>query len=135
MDRLFFKAHDEVFEEVDCLSCANCCSTISPIFKSRDVERLSRFLKMKPGAFIEEYLILDDDDDYVLKSLPCPFLGDDNYCGVYDHRPSACREYPHTNHRNMRVHLGLAKKNCVVCPAVVKVLQTVEVSITKKAAE
>ena len=80
---------------------------------------------MKPGDFIEQYLFLDTDGIYALKASPCPFLGTDNYCSVYDHRPKACREYPHTNHRKMITKLDLALKNTTVCPAVEQILKRV----------
>src|SRR3954469_24599664 len=87
MDALFHTAHDEVFEHTDCLKCANCCKTTSPIFYQRDIERIAKALRMKPGDFIEKYLHIDEDKDYVLNSSPCPFLLEDNYCGIYDDRP------------------------------------------------
>lgn len=123
LDQRFAEAHDEVFEEVDCLTCANCCKTTSPMFFDKDIERLASHLKMKPGDFIEQYLFLDTDGIYALKSSPCPFLGDDNYCAVYEYRPKACREYPHTNHRKMISKLNLALKNTDVCPAVENILE------------
>src|SRR5215216_3072084 len=97
VDDAFHTLHEKVFEEVDCLECANCCKTTSPIFYQTDIERVAKSLRMKPGDFIEKYLRIDEDKDYVLKSSPCPFLDSDNYCQVYDDRPKACREYPHTD--------------------------------------
>lgn len=125
LDQRFAEIHDEVFEEVDCLTCANCCKTTSPMFFEKDIERLAAHLKMKPGDFIAQYLFLDTDGIYALKSSPCPFLGADNYCSVYEYRPKACREYPHTNHRKMLGKLDLALKNTEVCPAVEMILERV----------
>lgn len=125
LDQRFAEIHDEVFEEVDCLTCANCCKTTSPMFFERDIERLAAHFKMKPGDFIAQYLFLDTDGIYALKSSPCPFLGTDNYCSVYEYRPKACREYPHTNHRKMLGKLDLALKNTEVCPAVEMILERV----------
>ncbi len=76
--------HEEVFEEVDCLSCANCCKTAGPLFTSADIQRISKHFKMKEAAFTDTYLRLDEDNDWVLKELPCPFLAHDNYCNIYD---------------------------------------------------
>ena len=73
---------------------------------------------MKPSEFITTYLKIDTEGDYVLQSAPCPFLGSDNYCSVYEHRPRACREYPHTNRRKMQQILDLTYRNTLVCPAV-----------------
>jgi hypothetical protein len=121
LDDYFQETHEEVFENIDCLSCANCCKTTSPIFYNRDVERLAKHFKMRPGEFIDKYLKIDEDKDYVLKQAPCPFLGPDNYCSVYDSRPNACREYPHTDRKRIAQLLDLTYKNTFVCPAVLEI--------------
>lgn len=123
LDLKFHEAHDEVFEQIDCLKCANCCKTTGPLFTQKDIERLSAHLKIKPAAFIQKYLRVDEDNDYVLQVLPCPFLGTDNYCSVYDHRPNACRDYPHTNQRKMHTILKETYNNVAVCPAVFEIVE------------
>jgi len=110
--------HDEAFDTMDCLTCANCCKTTSPIFYERDIERLAKYMKMRPSDFIQKYLHIDGDGDYVLNVAPCPFLDADNYCTVYEARPTACREYPHTNRKRMVQILDLTLKNAEICPAV-----------------
>jgi Fe-S-cluster containining protein len=114
--------HEEVFREIDCLECANCCKTTSPIFIDKDIDRLARHFRIRPSEFITRYLHLDKEEDYVLNSSPCPFLGADNYCGVYEARPRACKEYPHTNRRKMFQILDLTFKNTLVCPAVLEIV-------------
>jgi Fe-S-cluster containining protein len=121
LDACFHELHEQVFLDLDCLNCANCCKTTSPIFKQTDIDRLSKTFRMKSSEFIDEYLFRDSDGDYVLKSAPCPFLGADNKCLVYDDRPKACREYPHTDRKNMLGILDLTLKNTLVCPAVLKI--------------
>jgi uncharacterized protein len=123
VDDAFHELHTEVFEEVDCLQCANCCKTTSPIFYQTDIERVAKALRMRPGDFIETYLRVDEDKDFVLKSSPCPFLDDDNYCKVYDSRPKACREYPHTDRKKMVQITELTDKNTLVCPAVLEIVE------------
>jgi Fe-S-cluster containining protein len=123
VDDQFHNLHEEVFEEIDCLTCANCCKTTSPIFYQTDIERVAKALRMKPGEFIDTYLRIDEDKDYVLKSSPCPFLDQDNYCKVYDDRPKACREYPHTNRKKMVQIMELTHKNTLVCPAVLEIVE------------
>ncbi|MFM9837816.1 MAG: YkgJ family cysteine cluster protein [Cyclobacteriaceae bacterium] len=123
LDDAFHQFHDEVFEEIDCLTCANCCKTTSPIFYQTDIERVAKSLRMKPGDFIEKYLRVDEDKDYVLKSSPCPFLDSENYCSVYEDRPKACREYPHTNRKKMVQIMDLTYKNTLVCPAVLEIVE------------
>ncbi|HEY9007278.1 YkgJ family cysteine cluster protein [Ohtaekwangia sp.] len=123
VDDVFHELHEEVFEEMDCLTCANCCKTTSPIFYQTDIERVAKSLRMKPGDFIEKYLRIDEDKDYVLKSSPCPFLDTDNYCMVYEDRPKACREYPHTDRKKMVQIMDLTHKNTLVCPAVLEMVE------------
>ncbi len=123
LDDKFHELNDEVFEKIDCLTCANCCKTTSPIFYNKDIERLAKHLRMKPGDFIEKYLRIDEDKDYVLKQSPCTFLGVDNYCSVYDARPTACREYPHTDRKKMEQLLDLTFNNTLVCPAVLEITE------------
>lgn len=123
VDDAFHTAHDDVFTEIDCLTCANCCKTTSPIFYQNDIERVAKSLRMKPGDFIEKYLRIDEDKDFVLKSSPCPFLDSDNYCMVYEDRPKACREYPHTDRKKMVQITDLTLKNTLVCPAVLEMVE------------
>lgn len=101
LDEAFHQAHEVVFEQIDCLTCANCCKTTSPIFYPADIERAAHALGLKPGDFAHRYLRIDEDNDYVLQSTPCPFLLNDNRCSIYESRPKACREYPHTNRKKM----------------------------------
>ncbi len=130
LDDLFHVEHEKVFDEIDCLDCANCCKTTSPIFRDKDIDRLAKHFKIKSAKFIETYLKMDSDNDYVLKQAPCPFLWlDDNKCSVYEARPLACREYPHTNRKNMYQILNLTQKNLEVCPAVCKIIDEIETKI------
>ena len=123
LDEKFDEIHEEVFNEIDCLTCGNCSKTTSPMLFEKDIERLAGALKMRIGAFVETYLYLDTDGLYALKQTPCPFLGVDNYCSVYDARPKACREYPHTNQRKMHTLISLAEKNMSICPAVLEIIK------------
>lgn len=126
LDDLFHDAHNEAFSKIDCLTCANCCKTTSPIFYDRDVDRAAKALRMKPGQFMDNYLRVDEDNDMVLKQSPCPFLSGDNYCSIYESRPTACREYPHTNRKRMQQILDLTYKNTLVCPAVLQITETLK---------
>jgi hypothetical protein len=118
LDDVIHELHHEAFDQFDCLSCANCCSTISPVITEKDVERLAKRMRMKPVDFIAQNLYIDEDQDYVFKQTPCPFLMDDKSCMVYEDRPKACREYPHTDRKRMYQILNLTHKNCEVCPVV-----------------
>lgn len=120
LDYLTQEIHDEVFDEIDCLSCANCCKTTGPLFTTQDIERISKFLKLKPTQFEEKYLKIDEDNDWVLQQLPCPFLFSDNTCMIYEVRPKACREFPHTDRKKIYQINHLTIKNIEICPAAFK---------------
>ncbi len=126
VDQLMHPLHKEVFETIDCLQCANCCKTTSPILTERDTQRISKHLGMKAGDFSQKYLFLDEDQEYALKETPCPFLGEDNYCGIYDVRPRACAEYPHTDQSNQIGILKLTQTNATICPAVASIFEKLE---------
>lgn len=115
--------HEEAFEHVDCLSCANCCKNYSPRFKTPDIKRISKVLGMRESVFIDTYLNLDEEGDYVLKSAPCPFLGEDNYCSIYEDRPSDCKRFPYTDEDVLFKRQQLTLKNAGFCPAVYFVLE------------
>ena len=117
------RLHEEAFSKIDCLDCANCCRNYSPRFKQPDIKRLAKRLRMKEGDFVQTYLRMDEDDDYVVKQSPCPFLADDNTCDVYEDRPSDCRRYPYTDEDVLLKRVPLTLKNATVCPAVFVVLE------------
>ena len=124
--------HEEAFEKIDCLTCANCCKNYSPRFKTPDIKRISKHLKMKEGAFIEQFLRLDEEGDYVVKSTPCPFLQTDHYCGIYEVRPSDCARFPYTDEDVLLKRTALTLKNSTFCPATYYVLEKIRVQSEQK---
>jgi uncharacterized protein len=125
LDDLFHTEHVRVFKSIDCLACANCCKTTSPIFRDIDIKRIAKRLRTTEASFIAQNLRIDEDNDYVLKSSPCLFLDDENKCEIYEDRPLACREYPHTDRKNMYQILDLTIKNTLICPAVSQIVQKI----------
>lgn len=115
--------HEEAFQKVDCLQCAACCKNFSPRFKTPDIKRISKHLRMKEGDFIETYLDLDKEGDYVVNSKPCPFLGEDNFCSIYDQRPSDCQRFPYTDEDVILKRPVLTLKNSTFCPITYYVLE------------
>ena len=114
--------HEEAFEKIDCLQCAACCKIYSPRFKTPDVKRISKHMGMKESVFIDTYLKVDEEGDFVVKKTPCPFLGDDNYCSIYEVRPSDCSRFPYTDEDVLIKRPALTLKNASFCPIVVHVL-------------
>ena len=123
LDERVHAHHQAVFEKINCLDCANCCRTLGPRVTDADVQRIAASLRIKPSVFVEKYLVVDEDHDYVFRSMPCPFLGSDNYCTIYDVRPRACREYPHTDRPRVYQVMALTLKNSAICPAVFEILE------------
>lgn len=81
---------------------------------------------MKIGAFSAKYLKMDEEGDWVLQQAPCPFLShEDNTCTIYDVRPQACAEYPHTNRKQISGILSITEENALICPAVSRIVQKI----------
>lgn len=123
LDYLMQELHDEEFKKTECLECANCCKTTGPLFTDKDVVRIAKYFKMKQYQFIDTYLRVDEDNDYVLQSVPCTFLGTDNYCSIYDVRPKACSEFPHTDRKKFQQISNLTLKNVAICPAAFNIIE------------
>ena len=135
LDYVMQELHDAEFKKTDCLTCANCCKTTGPLFTSADVERISKHLRQKPQQFIAQYLRVDEDQDYVLQSVPCTFLDADpseseqakqNYCMIYEVRPKACREFPHTDRKKFQQITDLTLKNVAICPAAFNIVEAMK---------
>jgi Fe-S-cluster containining protein len=129
LDVIMQKLHEEEFEKTDCLACANCCKTTSPIFTDKDINRISKYLRIKELQFFEQYLRYDEDDFRVLKEVPCTSLNSDNTCFIYDVRPKACREYPHTDRKKFIQLTQLTLNNTEVCPAVFNIVEELKKKI------
>ena len=123
LDYIMIDLHTKEFELTDCLKCANCCKTTGPLFTDKDIDRIAKHFKLKPSEFMERYLTLDEDNDYVLQSVPCTFLGSDNYCSIYEVRPKACREFPHTDRKKFQQISNLTLKNVAICPAAYNIVE------------
>lgn len=130
LDDVFHTKHNQEFNKMDCLTCANCCKTTSPIFRDADIRRIAKQLKIKESKLISDLLRMDEEGDFVLRSSPCFFLNSDNACSIYEFRPLACKEYPHTDRKNMFQILDLTIKNTLVCPVVSRIVS--QISSTEK---
>ena len=104
-------------KNLDYLVQANCCKTTGPLYTEKDINRIAKHLRMKPADFEQKFLRVDEDNDKVLQNLPCFFLNEDNTCSIYEVRPKACREYPHTDRKKFYQINHLTIKNTLICPA------------------
>ncbi len=123
LDVIMQELHTNEFQKTDCLDCANCCKTTGPLFTDVDVDRIAKHLKIKSYQFEKKYLKKDEDGDLVLQETPCAFLAADNYCLIYDVRPKACREYPHTNRKKIYQISNVTMQNMAICPAAYAIVE------------
>lgn len=120
-DELIQTQHDQIFSEISCLDCANCCKTTPALLIHEDINRISKYLRITVKDFLHNYAVRDEDGDIVFKQTPCVFLGEDSRCSIYNVRPKACREYPHTHQKNQQKILNITEKNLDICPAVKRI--------------
>lgn len=115
-------ADKQAWAETDCLSCANCCKTMSPTYTPEDIRRIASHLGMKPHAFRKKWLYRDKrEGDWMNVSQPCQFLNlQDNKCSIYDVRPADCSGFPHHDKKKMTDYMHVYKQNVEYCPATYK---------------
>jgi len=118
--------HLEVFEEIDCLECANCCKTTPAILKGSDIKRISKHLKIPPKIFRRKYVLEDINGELSFQKIPCVFLKADNRCEIYEVRPESCRDYPHTGSGSFLRRIELHKANLDICPAVFEIVKRIQ---------
>lgn len=123
LDAIVHKLHYEEFEKIDCLECARCCSSLGPMIFESDIERMAAALKLKTSVFKDKHIKTDEDGDYIFNESPCPFLCHDNLCMIYENRPKACREYPHTNRKRFYQVAKKTYHNASTCPAVYSIIE------------
>jgi Fe-S-cluster containining protein len=117
IDQLIHKLNRELFRQIDCIACSNCCKLTGTALNKKDIAQISGRLSMSAADFIKQYLRNDDDGEMVIKLIPCPFLTAKG-CSIYDIRPELCREYPYTSKADMISRLINLVNNCVICPVI-----------------
>jgi uncharacterized protein len=130
LDDLVHNLHYSEFDKINCHECANCCKCISPAIYESDIRRMAALLRIKASEFIDEFLLKDVDENYVFQKTPCPFLDDDNSCKIYNTRPRACHEYPHTDRKRFYQILELTAENAKICPAVFNIVENLKKEFT-----
>lgn len=118
LDAVTQETADEVWKQIDCLACGNCCRTLQIVVDDRDIQRLARRLATTPRQFSKQYVETDNEKTQYLKATPCSFLGVDNRCSVYEDRPQACRDFPYLHAEDFRSRSLMMIDNTAVCPIV-----------------
>ena len=119
LDKKIAGLEKEVWKETDCMSCANCCKTMTPTYTMQDIRRISAHLSMTVEAFQQKWLRQEKggDRDWLNKSVPCQFLDlKDNKCSIYDVRPADCAGFPHFP-KKFKDYAHVHKQNVELCPA------------------
>lgn len=122
LDHLAHKLNEEACDKIDCLACGNCCRALGPRLNRRDIETIAKFERMDIDQFMKEYIRSEIDGGFTFKTMPCRFLEADNRCFIYEKRPKACADYPHTDNKKMVQLLPLTVKNAAFCPIAYLVL-------------
>jgi len=131
LDSIVHGLFEEVYREIDCTACGNCCREISPVLEQEDIERLSRGLGISPENFKERFLIKGDKDyseGFIFRKKPCPFLKG-NLCSHYELRPEACRSFPHLHKEEFVFRLIGVVENYDVCPIVFNVYEQLKTEL------
>lgn len=122
------EAERQAWEKIDCLSCANCCKTMSPTFNREDIERISAHLNMTPAEFKKKWLYYDRKErDWMNVSQPCQFLDlKTNKCNIYEVRPADCAGFPHLTKRPFKDYFYIHKQNIEYCPATYAMIEKLQ---------
>jgi Fe-S-cluster containining protein len=118
------KIDAEVWQETDCLACANCCKKMSPTFTEKDIKRIALHLEMKPQEFKDKWLYLDKVGDWMNVKQPCQFLDlGTNMCSIYEVRPVDCSGFPHLKKKKVIDYIHVHQQNIEYCPATYKMVE------------
>ncbi len=123
LDAMVQETTEEVWKQIDCLKCGNCCRTLQIVVDDKDIQRLAQRLKTTTQQFAKQYVGIDEYQTQFLKSTPCVFLGEDNRCSVYEDRPQACHDFPYLHSEDFRSRTFMMIDNTSVCPIVFNVWQ------------
>jgi len=132
LDKLTAALTPAVWKEVDCLTCANCCKTMSPTYTQTDIKRIAKHFEVTPAEFTKKWLRKDRIGDMLNKIEPCQFLDlKDNKCSIYEIRPADCAGFPHLPKRKMVDYMHVHKQNIEYCPATYKLVEKMQEALSK----
>ncbi|MEQ1553830.1 MAG: YkgJ family cysteine cluster protein [Ferruginibacter sp.] len=114
----------EVWQEIDCLTCANCCKKMTPTFTPKDLKRVAAHFNQTVDEFKTKWLKKERNGDWVNTTQPCQFLNlKDNKCSIYAVRPDDCAGFPHLKKKNFEDYAHVHKQNIDYCPATFKMVE------------
>jgi len=125
LDKKIAVLEKEVWEEIDCLTCANCCKTMTPTFNNKDLKRIAGHFNMTIPEFKKKWLKQErgGEKDWINKWTPCQFLDiQTNMCSIYSIRPDDCAGFPHLS-KKFKDFEHIHKQNVELCPATYRLVE------------
>lgn len=133
LDQLAEELEKEVWKEIDCLECSNCCRAMTPTFTKQDLKRISSHFGQTPEAFTEKWLYKDKGGDWMNKNNPCQFLDlKTNMCSIYEIRPADCAGFPHLSKKKMVDYIHVHKQNIEYCPATYRMVEKMQLRFAEQ---
>lgn len=125
LDQLTATTEREVWKEINCVTCANCCKTMTPTYTLKDMKRISAHFGMTVREFKEKWLHQErSSGDWMNRETPCQFLDlQTNMCTIYDVRPLDCAGFPHLPRKKMVEYMHVHKQNVEFCPATYRMVE------------
>jgi Fe-S-cluster containining protein len=125
LDALVQQRTDEVWKQIDCATCANCCRTLQVVIDEGDIDRLAQRLGVSAKEFTRQYVSKSEWGDQIINRQPCPFLKD-NLCSVYEDRPKSCRDFPYLHSPGFRSRMMMMVQNTGICPIVFNTVEALK---------
>lgn len=133
LDKIAIQVEKDVWDEVDCLTCANCCKSMTPTYTKKDIARISAHFNQTQSEFKEKWLYQDKKGEWMNTSTPCQFLDKKtNMCSIYEIRPADCAGFPHLSKKKMVQYIDVHKQNVEYCPATYKMVEKMQILFAKK---
>ncbi len=133
LDKIAEEVDKEIWQEVDCLTCSNCCRSMTPTFTKKDTERIAAHFNQTPDEFREKWLYKDKKGDWMNTKTPCQFLElKTNMCSIYTIRPEDCAGFPHFAKKKMTDYIHVHKQNIEYCPATYKMVEKMQLRFEGK---
>ena len=124
INKLTLAINTEVWQEVECLSCANCCKKMTPTFTPNDVKKIAAHLNLTELEFKNKWLRKQRNGDWINTTQPCQFLNKiDHKCSIYEVRPADCAGFPHLTKKPFAAYAHVHKQNIDYCPATLKMVE------------
>lgn len=124
LDLIAEEIDKEVWQDVNCLACSNCCRNMTPTFTFQDLKRIASHFRMSIPDFKKKWLYKNKKGEWMNRSQPCQFLDlKTNKCSIYAIRPEDCAGFPHLTKKKTVEYIHVHKQNIQFCPATFKMVE------------